>query len=57
MNLYYSEELVDSRSAPKLEDHPLPAARYWLFNILVANLHIWPAREADNLTAICEPIV
>ena len=37
---FYGEELLAPRPTPKLEDHPLSAARYSLFNIFAATLHI-----------------
>jgi hypothetical protein len=36
---FYGEELVASRTCPKLEDHPLSAVDY-LFNIFAATLHL-----------------
>ena len=36
------EELLAPRSTPKLEDHPLSAARDCLFNIFAATLHTGP---------------
>jgi hypothetical protein len=38
---FYGEELLATRSTPKLEDHPLSAVRDFLFNIFAATLHIW----------------
>jgi hypothetical protein len=37
---FYGEELLVPRPTPKLEDHPLSAARDCLFNLFVATLHI-----------------
>jgi hypothetical protein len=39
--IFYSEELLVPRPTPKLEDHPLPAVRDYLFSIFAATLHIW----------------
>jgi hypothetical protein len=39
--LFYSEELLAPRPTPKLEDHPLSAARNCLFNVFAATLHKW----------------
>jgi hypothetical protein len=39
--IFYGEELLDPRSTPKLEDHPLSAGRDRLFNIVAAIVHIW----------------
>jgi hypothetical protein len=36
---FYSEELLAPRPTHKLEDHPLSAVRYCLFNIFAATLH------------------
>jgi hypothetical protein len=36
---FYGEELLAARPTPKLEDYPLSAVRYCLFNILAAILH------------------
>jgi len=36
----YGEELLASRPAPKLEDHPVSSVRDCLFNISVATLHM-----------------
>jgi hypothetical protein len=38
--IFYAEELLAPRQAPKLEDHPLSALRDCLFNIFAAILHI-----------------
>jgi hypothetical protein len=37
----YGEGLLAARSTSKLEDHPLPFVRCWLFNIYAATLHSW----------------
>jgi hypothetical protein len=37
---FYGEELLAPRPNPRLEDHPLSAARDCLFNIFTAILHI-----------------
>jgi hypothetical protein len=37
---FHSEELLAPRPNPKLEDHPLSAARDCLFNIFAATVHI-----------------
>jgi hypothetical protein len=39
----YGEELLASHPTPKLEDHPLPAVRGYLFNVSAATQHIWRA--------------
>jgi hypothetical protein len=39
--IFYGEELLALRQTPKLEDHPLLAARDCLFSIFAAALHIW----------------
>jgi hypothetical protein len=36
----YGEELLAPRPTPKLEDHPLSAVCYCLFNIFTTTLHI-----------------
>jgi hypothetical protein len=36
--IFYGEELLAPRPAPKLEDHPLPAVRDCLFSIFAASL-------------------
>jgi hypothetical protein len=38
--IFYGEELLVTRPTPKLENHPLSAVRYCLFNIFAASLHI-----------------
>jgi len=40
MAVFYGKELLAPRPTTKLEDHPLSAVRYCLFNIFAANLHI-----------------
>jgi len=37
---FYGEQLLTPRATPKLEDHPLSAVRYCLFNIIAATLRI-----------------
>jgi len=37
---FCGEELSEPRPTLKLEDHPLSAVRYYLFNIFAATLHI-----------------
>jgi hypothetical protein len=39
--IFYGEELLAPRLAPKLEDHPLSFVRGCLFNIFAATLHCW----------------
>jgi hypothetical protein len=39
--IFCGEELLATRSSPKLEDHPLSAARDCLFNVFAATLHNW----------------
>jgi hypothetical protein len=39
--LFYGEELLAPRPTPKLEDHPLSAARDSSFNVFAAILHNW----------------
>jgi len=38
---FYGEELLAPRPTPKLDDHPLSAVHYCLFNISAATFHIW----------------
>jgi len=38
---FYGEELLVPRPNIKLEDHPLSAVHYYLFNIFATTLHIW----------------
>jgi hypothetical protein len=40
MLCFYSEELLAPRPT-NLEDHPLSAVRYWLFNVFAATLRNW----------------
>jgi hypothetical protein len=40
---FYDEELLATRPTPKLDDHPLSAVRYCLFNIFAASLYNWRA--------------
>ena len=37
---FYGEELLAPRPIPKLEEYPLSAVRYCLFNLFAATLHI-----------------
>jgi hypothetical protein len=39
--IFFCEELLAQRPAPKLEDHLLLAVRDCLFNIFADTLHIW----------------
>jgi len=45
----YGEDLSTPRPTPKLEDHPLSAVRYCLFNIFAANLHIGGRSSIRNM--------
>jgi len=45
----YGEELLASCPTPKLEGHPLSAARDCLFNIFAATLHIGSHSSIYNL--------
>ena len=47
--MFYGEELLAPRPTPKLEDHPLSAARDCLFNIFAATLHIGGRSSIRNL--------
>ena len=47
---FYVEELLAPRPTPKLEDHPLSAAFYWLFNTFAATLHIGDCFPIRNLS-------
>jgi hypothetical protein len=38
---FYGEELLTPHKTPKLENHPMSAVRYRLFNISAATFHIW----------------
>jgi len=46
---FYGEELLAPRPTPKLEDHPLSAVRYCLFNKFSATLHIGGRSSIRNL--------
>jgi hypothetical protein len=46
---FYDEEFLAPRPAPKLEDHPLPAVRDCLFNIIATTLHISGRSSIRNL--------
>jgi hypothetical protein len=46
--LFYCEELLAPRPAPKLEDHPLSAVCDWLFNVFGATLHNWRPSSIRN---------
>jgi len=46
---FYGEELLAPRPTSKLEDHPLSAACYWLFNTFPATLHIGDRSPLRNL--------
>ena len=46
---FYVEELLAPRPTPKLEDYPLSAVRYCLFNIFAATLHIEGRSSIRNL--------
>jgi hypothetical protein len=44
---FYGEQLSAPRPTHNLENHPLSAARDYLFNIFTANFHIWrPSRPS-----------
>ena len=45
----FYDELLAPRPTPKLEDHPLSAVRYCLFNIFAAALHIGGRFSSRNL--------
>jgi hypothetical protein len=47
---FYVEELSTPRPTPKLEDHPLSAVRFCLFNIFAATLHIGGRCSLRNLS-------
>ena len=47
--MFYSEELLAPRPAVKPEDHPLPAVRHFLFNILAATHHTAGRSSIRNL--------
>ena len=46
---FYREELLATRPAPKLEDHPLSAVHDCLSNIFAATLHIGGRSSILNL--------
>jgi hypothetical protein len=46
---FYCEDLLAPRPTPKLEDHPLSAVGYCLFNTLAATLHIGGRSSIRNL--------
>ena len=46
---FYSEELLAPLPIPKLEEHPISAVRYCLFNIFAATLHIGGRSSIRNL--------
>ena len=46
---FYGEELLAPRPGSKLEDHPLSAVRYCLFDIFAAALHIAGRSSIRNL--------
>jgi hypothetical protein len=46
---FYGEELLASRPAPKLDDHPLTAVRDCLSNIFTVTLHIGGRSSILNL--------
>jgi hypothetical protein len=39
--IFYGEELLAPQPNPKLEDHPLSAVCYNVFNTITATTHIW----------------
>ena len=49
MILFYGGELSAPRPTPKLEDHPLSAARDCLFNLFAATLHIGGRSSIRNV--------
>jgi hypothetical protein len=49
---FYGEELLATRPAPKLEDHPLTAIRNCLFSTFIATLHMW--RHPEDPTCRCD---
>jgi hypothetical protein len=53
---FHSEEFLAPRPNPKLEDHPLLAVRYCLFNIFAATLHIEGRSSIRNLRT-CQAVV
>jgi len=46
---FYGEELLASRSSPKLEDRPLLAVFDCFFNVFAATLHIGGCSSICNL--------
>jgi hypothetical protein len=46
---FYGEDLLAPRPTPKLEDHPLSAVPYCLFNIFAATLHTAGRSSHRNL--------
>ena len=50
---FYGEELLATRPKPKLEDHPLSAARECLYSIIVATLRIWKPFIRTMRTRCC----
>jgi len=46
---FYGEQLLASRTTPKLKDHPLLAVRDCLFDISAASLHIGSRSSIQNL--------
>ena len=53
---FHGEAFLAPRPTPKLEDHPLPAARDCLFNIFAAILHIGGRSSIRNLRT-CHAVV
>jgi hypothetical protein len=51
--IFYGEELLAPRQAPKLEDHRLSAALDCLFNIFSSTLHIWRPSLPD-MEGVCD---
>jgi len=49
--VFYREGLLAPRPTPKLEDHPLSAVRYCLFNLFAATLLIGGRSSIRNLRA------
>jgi hypothetical protein len=51
---FCSEELLAPRQTPKLEDHPLSAVCYCLFNIFAVTLRTWrPSRPSEIWCRAC----
>jgi hypothetical protein len=46
---FHGEALLALRPTPKLEDHPLSAVHYCLFNLFAATLHIRGRSSIRNL--------